>query len=449
MHRPEGPAPSATCPRSSPSGGAARCSTRCWPGRPEIRSSSTGSTGSARRDRRPPTSDAARPGARRLRRGADPLRAARRLRAWRPRRSGCSPAWASRRTTPPAADRAVGRLADAGRAGPPAAGPARRAPPRRAHQPPRHRQRGVARAHAVLVSRAPSCSSATTATSSTPWPSGSSSWPPGRRPSTSAGSPSSSCSGRSGWPSCGRRGCQPGPGGRPRRAVHRAVPLQGHQGPPGAEPDQDAREAGADRGAGPPDARWPASASRRRAGRPGWWPSSTDVTVGYDGDGRADRASTSPRAGREAGAGRPERRGQDHAAAPAPRASWRRWPGRCTIGANVDVAYFAQHQVESLDLERTVLEEIQAAAGRAAGTATCAPCWARSASRARPPTAGSAACPAASDPAGAGQDHGQPGQPAGARRAHQPPGPARAATCWRTRSSPTPARSCWSPTTAT
>jgi ATP-binding cassette subfamily F protein 3 len=39
--------------------------------------------------------------------------------------------------------------------------------------------------------------------------------------------------------------------------------------------------------------------------------------------------------------------------------------GSCTIGANVDVAYFAQHQVESLDLERTALQEIQAAAGPA------------------------------------------------------------------------------------
>jgi ATP-binding cassette, subfamily F, member 3 len=37
--------------------------------------------------------------------------------------------------------------------------------------------------------------------------------------------------------------------------------------------------------------------------------------------------------------------------------------GTCTIGANVDVAYFAQHQVEALDLERTALQEIQAAAG--------------------------------------------------------------------------------------
>jgi ATP-binding cassette subfamily F protein 3 len=39
--------------------------------------------------------------------------------------------------------------------------------------------------------------------------------------------------------------------------------------------------------------------------------------------------------------------------------------GTCTIGANVDMAYFAQHQVEALDLERTALQELQTAAGTA------------------------------------------------------------------------------------
>jgi ATP-binding cassette, subfamily F, member 3 len=38
--------------------------------------------------------------------------------------------------------------------------------------------------------------------------------------------------------------------------------------------------------------------------------------------------------------------------------------GQCTLGANVDLAYFAQHQVEALDLERTALQELQAAAGQ-------------------------------------------------------------------------------------
>ncbi len=37
--------------------------------------------------------------------------------------------------------------------------------------------------------------------------------------------------------------------------------------------------------------------------------------------------------------------------------------GTCTLGANVDLAYFAQHQVEALDLERTALQELQGAAG--------------------------------------------------------------------------------------
>ena len=37
--------------------------------------------------------------------------------------------------------------------------------------------------------------------------------------------------------------------------------------------------------------------------------------------------------------------------------------GTCTIGNNVDVAYFAQHQVESLDLERTVVQEFTSRVG--------------------------------------------------------------------------------------
>jgi ATP-binding cassette subfamily F protein 3 len=39
--------------------------------------------------------------------------------------------------------------------------------------------------------------------------------------------------------------------------------------------------------------------------------------------------------------------------------------GTCTIGTNVDVAYFAQHQVEALDVQRTAVQELQAVAGTA------------------------------------------------------------------------------------
>jgi ATP-binding cassette subfamily F protein 3 len=39
--------------------------------------------------------------------------------------------------------------------------------------------------------------------------------------------------------------------------------------------------------------------------------------------------------------------------------------GTCTMGNNVDIAYFAQHQVERLNLDRTVLQEFQAAVGDA------------------------------------------------------------------------------------
>ena len=48
------------------------------------------------------------------------------------------------------------------------------------------------------------------------------------------------------------RGVGPGAPAGPRRAVHRALPLQGHQGPPGAEPHQDPGAAGAAGGRRPP-----------------------------------------------------------------------------------------------------------------------------------------------------------------------------------------------------
>ena len=93
----------------------------------------------------------------------------------------------------------------------------------------------------------------------------------GRRSSTSAGSPSSSCSGRSGCraPRCRGPASQ---GGGARRALHRALPLQGDEGPSGPEPHQDARETGAHRGAGPPGQGGPLRLpATRRSSRS--WPS--------------------------------------------------------------------------------------------------------------------------------------------------------------------------------
>ena len=113
----------------------------------------------------------------------------------------------------------------------------------------------------------------------------------------------------------GRRG-PPAAGGRPRRAVHRPVPLQGHEGPSGPEQDQDAREARPHRGARPPrqggPVRLPATPpvlppgrrARRRHGR-------------VRRDACPARGELRHRAGREGGAGRSERRGEDHLAAPA------------------------------------------------------------------------------------------------------------------------------------
>ena len=85
----------------------------------------------------------------------------------------------------------------------------------------------------------------------------------GRRRSTSAASPSSSCSGRTGSPGCGRR--------RPRSSA-RSPTSSGSSSASATRPPRPARsragsrrwtEARRDRGARPPDAQVPASASRK------------------------------------------------------------------------------------------------------------------------------------------------------------------------------------------
>ena len=122
--------------------------------------------------------------------------------------------------------------------------------PRRAHQPPRHGQRDVARGHAGLV---PGCH-------------------PLREPRPRLhrrGRRTGHRAGRSGPRRVRRRvrrvrraaggaaverpsGRGPASqGGGARRALHRALPLQGDEGPSGPEPHQDARQAGAHRGARP------------------------------------------------------------------------------------------------------------------------------------------------------------------------------------------------------
>ena len=89
-------------------------------------------------------------------------------------------------------DHAVRRRAPAGRAVPAAAQPARPPAARRAHQPPRRRERRLARAVPAGATPAPSSRSPTTATSSTTSPAGSSS-------STAAAASRSRATTRRGW----------------------------------------------------------------------------------------------------------------------------------------------------------------------------------------------------------------------------------------------------------
>ena len=119
-------------------------------------------------------------------------------------------------------------------------------------------------------------------------------------------------------------GPEPGQAGRRDRALHRALPLQGQQGPPGAEPRQDARQD------------WSGSSSTRWRG---------EIRLAFPAPPRTGRRVAAParrpqgvrrprrvrghrpraRARRPRRAGRPERRGQvDAAPHPGRRAAVRR-----------------------------------------------------------------------------------------------------------------------------
>ena len=99
--------------------------------------------------------------------------------------------------------------------------------------------------------------------------------------------------------------------------------------------------------------------------------------------------------------------------------------GTAKLGANVDVAYFAQHQVDALDLSKTVEQEFRHRVGEQpknrnmrtvlgsfgfSGSAVDRLVGDLSGGR--------------TDPAGSGRDHVQPGQSPGARRADKPSRPA-------------------------
>ena len=102
--------------------------------------------------------------------------------------------------------------------------------------------------------------------------------------------------------------------------------------------------------------------SPSRSARPGWW--SRWRTSRWAIDGRPVlRASTwslsGVRSGRWIG---PNGAGKSTLVS----CCWASWPGGPRpLGANVDVAYFAQHQVDALD--RTVVEDFRAAVGEAQG----------------------------------------------------------------------------------
>ena len=117
--------------------------------------------------------------------------------------------------------------------------PARPADPRRAHQPPRRRhvawlEQHLAGCAGALLFVSHDRDFIDSVANQVLELAG------GRSSSTSAGSPSSSSHGRSGSPSSRRPAASQARQIAPRRAVRGALPLQGHQGPPGAEPAQGA-----------------------------------------------------------------------------------------------------------------------------------------------------------------------------------------------------------------
>ena len=70
--------------------------------------------------------------------------------------------------------------------------------------------------------------------------------------------------------------------------------------------------------------------------------------------------------------------------------------GTRELGTNVQVAYFAQHQIDALNPANTVFEELAGAAERMSSSRDPRRCWAPSSSRATRSRSGSRSCPAAS-----------------------------------------------------
>ena len=104
---------------------------------------------------------------------------------------------------------------------------------------------------------------------------------------------------------------RPGGRARPHPGLRRPLPLQGQQGPAGAEPDQDAGAHGADR-PGADRARDPLLLPGRQPSPPRRMVTMDAAKVGYGDRAVLVRPLAAPRPGRPGGAARPQRQRQDH-----------------------------------------------------------------------------------------------------------------------------------------
>ena len=220
----------------------------------------------------------------------------------------------------------------------------------------------------------------------------------GPRPSTSVGSPSSSCSGRSGWPALA-----PPPRRQAREVAHveRFIERFRYKATKARQvqsriktleklerievPDHRAKVA---RFGFPP----PRRSSRVVA-------ELDDVTVGYDGEARADRRELRPGAGREAGAGRARTAPARPPWCACSWATWPRWRARARSAPTSTSPTSPSTRSRPSISSGPRCRRSRPRPGRRSGTATCARSSAPSGCRATPPTRRWARSRAASRPA--------------------------------------------------
>ena len=121
-----------------------------------------------------------------------------------------------------------------------------------------------------------------------------------------------------------------------------------------------------------------------------------DIVKRYGAPCRLRRPGPGPGARPEGGAHRSERRRQEHAAEDPGRRRCEFEGGTRELGSNVQVAYFAQHQIDALNPANTVFEELAGAAERMSSSRDARACWAPSSSPATRSRSRSRSCPAAS-----------------------------------------------------